>query len=410
MNNQILLPPHVALQTALAAVVPLPPHGCAIDQVGPAFAVAPILADIDQPPFDRSAMDGFALRIQDLREHGLRLPCAATVLAGQPLLEPVPQGACVRIMTGAAVPAGLDAVVPIELAVVEVRAGSQIIEFTHEPRLDQHIARKGSEVRAGAQVIAVGDAWTPARVGVAASFGAAQVLTRGPVRVGLVATGDEIVPVGQTPGPGQIRDSNRYALQALLCRYGAQVTVYPTAPDTAEGLANLLEIAWRDSDFLITTGGVSAGDLDLVAPTVTRLGATTHFHKIAIKPGKPLLFATLGGKPMLGLPGNPVSALVCAVLFAVPLLQRLRGAESPQWQTVQLPLAHSVSPVGPRLEVQPVRLLASAAGTTVAMLESKGSADLPGYARADAWALRPAGDAARSAGDRVDVLWWPRPD
>ncbi len=409
MTNQELLAPSVALQRILAAVAPLPAEPTAIDGVGHGFVLEPVHADRDQPPFDRAAMDGFALRVEDLRAIGLQLPCSATVVAGRPLPSPVPPGTCVRIMTGGAVPASLDAVVPIEVVQVATLDGAVVVTFPNGVRRDQHIARCGSEVRQGAQVIAAGSAWTPARVGVAASFGAAQVPLVRPVRVALVATGDEIVPVHTQPGPGQIRDSNRYALQALLNRHGAQVQVYPTAPDRADGLADLLETAWRYNDLLITTGGVSAGDLDLVVPTLTRLGAVAHFHKIAIKPGKPLLFATRAGKSMLGLPGNPVSALVCAVLFAVPLLQRLRGAAGVGWQFVQVPLAGPMGPAGARLEVLPVRFVDVDGRTQVAPVSAKGSADLPAYAQADAWALRPAGDPARSAGEALDVLWSPQP-
>lgn len=405
MSDQPLLPIDEALRLVLLHTSALPAATVPLQQAR-GWIAQDLHADLDQPPFDRSAMDGFALNSQDAAELPARLQCVGVALAGAPWSGPAQPGTCVRIMTGAVVPAGLDAVVPVEQA--RVTAGDQTwVELTQPVRPEQHIARQGCEVRVGDRVLAAGQAWTPARQGVAAAFGHATVASHPRPRVAIVPTGDELVAIAATPGPGQIRDSNRYTIAALLERHGADVQHFPAAPDDRDGLRDALSRAWAACDVLITCGGVSAGDLDLVAPVLAELGAEARFHKIAIKPGKPLLFATRGAQIAIGLPGNPVSALVCATLFVLPALARMSGAPNPQWQTIAVPLAVALGPVASRAEVVPARWVRTATGVTVRPTATKGSADLPAFAQADCLILRRAAHPSQQPGDLAEVLWWP---
>lgn len=403
MAGHDLLPIDQALAEVLAHCRRLPAETAALSHALGRVLAADLRADRPQPPFDRSAMDGVALRCADWRADA-PLRQAGTVLAGQPWPGPLPPGQCLRIMTGAAVPAGADAVVPVEKLRLEQRPGADgddtWVWIDQPPRPEQHIARTGCEVQQGQVVLGAGQRLTPARLGVAASFGHAVLPLQRRPRLALVPTGDELVAVEATPGPGQIRDSNRFAIAALLGA-DAEVRVFAPARDQPEALRAALDEAWASADVLVTIGGVSAGDADLVAPTLQDLGAAVHFHKIRIKPGKPLLFASRGDQLAFGLPGNPLAALIGAALFVRPALARLQGEELAGWPQLQLPLAGDLPAVGPRDEVYACSL--GAAGTAV-IHGNRGSADLPAFAQGSWLALRRAGSPAARAGEPVTVL------
>lgn len=404
MSGHDLLPIDQALAAVLSHTPVLAAESVALHQGLGRVLATDLTADRPQPPFDRSAMDGVALRCSD-GQPGVWLPQQGQVLAGQPWQGVLLAGHCLRIMTGAEVPAGADAVVPIEQIDVEQRpdaaGGLQTwVALRQPPRAEQHIARRGSEVQAGQAVLRAGQRLTPARLGVAASFGhAALPVARRPV-VALVPTGDELVAVDAVPGPGQIRDSNRYAVGALL-GLDADVRHFASARDQPQALLHALQQAWEHADVLVTIGGVSAGDADLVAPTLEALGAQTHFHKIRIKPGKPLLFASRGAKLAFGLPGNPLAALVGAALFVRPALARMQGEPVEGWMQLQLPTATPLPAVGPRDEIYACSLSRDG---QVQVHGNRGSADLPAFSVGTWLALRRAGSPALQAGEMLTVL------
>ncbi|MBM4342517.1 MAG: molybdopterin molybdotransferase MoeA [Deltaproteobacteria bacterium] len=398
-----LLPIAEALTQVLARAPRLGAIAVPIAQAQGHILAHDLCADRDQPPFDRSAMDGVALRAADAAV-GAVLPVVGTAAAGTPFADPLPQGACVRIFTGAVVPPEADSVVPVEQ--VTLHGDSCTL---HAPcRPGQHVARQGSEVRAGGVVVAAGTVLTAARLGVAAAFGHAEVQVARRPRAAVVPTGDEVVAVTAAPGPGQIRDSNRYALAEILRQGGAEVVHMPVAADRADELHRALSSALRTADVIVTCGGVSAGDLDLVAPALRELGAEIHFHKIRIKPGKPLLFATIGDKVVLGLPGNPVSAAVCATLFALPLLAAMQGATATRWLLAGVPLALPLPATGPRDEVVPLVPVTAQGQLAVLPVATAGSADVFAFSRATWLGIRSAGGAALAAGESIDVVIWPQ--
>ena len=402
-----LLDVEVALQRVLAAVTPLPVAHVTLDALLGRTLAAPVLADADVPAFDRAAMDGVAVVAEGLQPRDV-LRQVGQAPAGAPYHGQLEAGTCVRIMTGGVVPTGATAVVPVER--IEVHEDGQV-RILMQVRAEQNIARQGSEVRAGATVLTPGTVLTGARLGVLATYGQAQAAVFGHPRVVVVPTGDEIVPVTATPALGQVRDANRHAVAGLLTPY-AHVVQAPVAVDERQALTDALAAAWDEADVLVTSGGVSAGDRDLVPAVLQSLGAEIHVRQLAIKPGKPFLFGTRvhqGRRQYcFGLPGNPVSSYVCCALFVVPALRAMAGAPS-AWSVLHLPSATDLPSTGPRAEILPAQVIDQPTGATVAVGALTSSADLTHFARADWFAWRPAHAPALAAGAHVRVLAWPRP-
>lgn len=408
-----LLPIEAALQHVLAEVRPLQAETVSLEDAWNRVLSESALADSDQPGFDRAAMDGVAVRAADALAAGTQLRVIGESAAGSPSGKTVEPGTCVRIMTGGVMPEGADAVVPVER--IESQPSEGTVNLLDAVRTEQHVARRGSEVRAGDVVVPAGSRLTGARMGVLATFGHAHVaVARKPV-VAVLPTGNEIVPVDHTPLPGQVRDANRHALTGLLRGAGVQVQQRPVAIDQRAALAAEIEAAWQVADVVVMSGGVSAGEYDFVAPALLDLGATCHVHQIRIKPGKPFLFATRvrpeTGDVQLafGLPGNPISSYVCCALFVLPALAALQGERAPAWQIVRVPTRNRLPKVGPRTELLPARLSQDEDGTSVEVLPVRGSADLAHFAAATWMVVRPAGGPEALPGTLVDLLVWPRP-
>ena len=281
-----------------------------------------VASDSDLPPFDRAAMDGYALRAEDVAGAPAALEVVGEVRAGQWPDLTVGPGQAVRIMTGAPVPPGADAVQQVEKTQPLDEFRVTILSAVAE---GANVAPRGSEVRAGDVVLARGRVIDPAAIAVLASAGRARVrVARRPV-VALLVTGDEIVEVSATPAPGQIRNSNGPAVAAQARLAGAEVRLLGVAPDRQDAIAEALR-AGLAADVLVVSGGVSAGDYDLVEPALLELGATFLFTKVAVKPGAPLVFGRRGATLVFGLPGNPVSAQVTFDLFVRPALLKMQGA------------------------------------------------------------------------------------
>lgn len=389
-----------ALAEVLARVRPLAPVSTPLGSpllVGAVLATD-ITADRDAPPFDKSLRDGYAVRSADQFDAELRV--VEEVPAGTIPTEQVGPGECTRIFTGAPIPLGADAVVMHE----DTNSTGDRVRVLHTPRTGQWIYRRGAEMRAGEVVLPAGSLVAPAGVGVMASVGRTHVDVIGDPSVAIIATGDELVGVGEAPGPGQIRNSNGPMLTALSGRAGAHGIDYRIARDTRESLRDSIGAALDFASVVLIAGGVSAGKFDLVPGVLEELGVTAHFHKVRMKPGKPLLFGTRGDTLVFGLPGNPVSALVCFELFVRPALRKLAGHADPGPRTATLPLAAPVAEVNDRPTYRPAVLEPAAVGWAVRPLEGGSAPDLRGMAPADALLVLPAGDARYDTGTPVPVV------
>jgi molybdopterin molybdotransferase len=352
-----------------------------------------VRAGEDLPPFDSSAMDGYAVVAGAAGE----LPVVAESRAGHPAERALAAGEAMRISTGAVVPEGADAVVPVER--VELSDGRVRVPET-EP--GANIRRSGEDLRAGDPVLAAGTELGPAEVAVLASLGHASVRCGGTPRVAVLVTGDELVPPGQPLRPGQIRDSNAYALAAQASRAGARVVRRGTVPDDRSASERALGEAIEAADVVCVSGGVSVGPHDHVKPALAALGVEERFWGVALKPGKPTWFGVRGEKLVFGLPGNPVSAMVTFHLFARPALRRLAGADEQDTRTRAIldePLRRNPK----RDEVVRCRLSLADDGWHVAPTKAQGSHVLSSMLEARAFALVAMGEGELAAGSRVDV-------
>lgn len=370
-----------------------------------------VLADRDQPDFDRSMMDGVALRSADCTAAENSLRVVGESPAGAPYVGAVEAGTAVRVMTGGVVPPGADVVVPVERTRSAASDGAVLTGATllveGPARPEQHIARKGSEVRAGARVLAAGQRVDGARLGVLATFGVARPEVVRRPRVGLLPTGDEIVRVDQQPAPGQVRDSNRWSLAALLDAWGAEVMHGEVAVDRKDAVADAVRHLAGLCDIVVLSGGVSMGDYDLVGGALTSLGAEVVFHRVKMRPGKPVLCAFLGETLILGLPGNPVSSVVAAHLFLRPALSWLEGESGAGWRRVAVPLTAPLGSNGPREAFLPARWMPTDARTLgVEPVRTAGSADLASWADSDVLIRQAPLEPSAEAGVAVDVLIW----
>jgi molybdenum cofactor synthesis domain-containing protein len=303
-----------------------------------------VTATENMPPFPSSAMDGYAIITGDSITERRVL---GEQDAGQQKGLVVIPGTAVRIMTGAPVPQGADAVVPVE----ETREEDGFVHIASPASPGQYIRPIGQDVASGDLVVAKGTEIGPAEIGLLATVGRTQVPIYPRPRVAVMATGDELVPPDATPGPGQIRDSNSYALVAAVERAGFQAESMGRIPDDEQALRQALQRGVREADVLLTSGGVSMGRRDLIKPLLEELG-TIHFGRVAVKPGKPLTYATVGGVSVFGLPGYPVSSLVAMENFVRPAL-RLMSGQSKLWRPqVTARLRHDVRHAPDRTEFQ----------------------------------------------------------
>jgi molybdopterin molybdotransferase len=397
-----------ALDLVAARIAALSPHTgverVPLEQALGRVLAEPIYADRDQPPFPRSARDGYAVRAADAGVRRL----VGSVRAGEMWAgAPLAVGETIEVMTGAPAPDGADAVVMLEH--VEATAASVRISDNHLPRAGDNVVPRGQEARAGDVLLRAGIRLTPAEIALAASVGAAELCVYARPMAAVLATGDELVAVNQTPAPHQIRDSNSHVLAALVLQHGGVPRLVPPALDTRESLLERITAA-RDASLLLLSGGVSAGKYDLVEDVLLSLGAEFYFTGVLIQPGKPVVFGRLPATDthseqwIFGLPGNPVSTLVTALLFAMPMLRALGGELSPQPRFVQATLAAAVK-VRPGLtRFVPAKLSASLHAVTVEAVGSHGSGDLTGNARADGYIVVPPDVESLAPGVTVTVL------
>jgi len=325
MNPMSLLSVEAALGEILARVAPLPARRVAIDDALGLVLEADIVSQEDLPPFSNSAMDGFAVRAADVasasRETPVRLKVLGDAPAGSTLHFEVVPGTAVRIMTGAELPLGAEAVVPVE----RTTSTPWEVEIFRPVRKGGNLRKAGEDVHAGEMILTRGTILRPAEIGLLAALGCTQVSVLPAPRVAVMTTGTELVGAEEHPGPGQIRDANIHALCAQLKTVGGLAIPFPRVPDQREAVKAALRRALGASDMVLTNGGVSAGEFDFMKETLDRLGAIQVFCQVAQKPGRPLIFWMLQGKPVFGLPGNPVAAMVCFELYVRPALRKMLG-------------------------------------------------------------------------------------
>ena len=377
-----------------ATITPLQREDVPLEQAYGRFLAAPLQAGLNLPPFTNSAMDGYALRAGDTPG---RLRVAGESAAGVPFTGVLAPGEAVAISTGAALPAGGDAVAPIE-HVLDRGIGEIEVPLAIEP--DASVRHAGSDVERGARVLEAGVRIGPAQIGAAAAIGLRELPCRALPRVAILTTGSELREPGQALAAGEIYDANGPMLRAALSTTGAVVEQIPAASDTLEAHRSALSQA-LEHDVVISSGGVSVGAHDLVRTVARELGVHEHFWRIALRPGKPLSFGSRSSTLLFGLPGNPVSTLVCFELFVRPALDGMQGAREirPAFDTGILAAVVQRNPE--RDEMVRVR---RTPGATLEALSGQQSHQITVMAQADGLARIPAGTGELAAGSEVAYL------
>lgn len=362
-----------------------------------------IVADRNYPPFNRSIRDGFAVRAADAAAPGARLRLIAESRAGVAFNGAVGAGECVRILTGAPVPRGANAVVMHEFT----REEGEYVELQQAAHAGQYYVLAGAEARVGEVVVPRGVRLGYAELAMAAEVGRAQMEVSRRPRVAILSTGDELVPLDRAPGPFQIRNSNNISLAAQVTLAGGEPLPAGSAKDEVAELRGRIEQGLQ-ADMLLLSGGVSVGKYDLVEQVLKDLGAEIYFDAVAIRPGKPVVFGWCRGKPVFGLPGNPVSTMVTFELFVVPAIEALSGCPPPPLPVFKAKLAHAVNEKGAVAHFLPARVTwpTGETGTEplVEVLLWEGSGDIGAVVRGNCFLLVHASKAHLQAGEWVDVL------
>src|SRR5215216_3117499 len=366
-----------------------------------------IVADSDLPPFDRSQMDGYAVRAEDVKTAPVRLRIVGESAAGRGWHKQLDDGQAVRIMTGAPVPAGADSVQQVELT-HELKDGT-VVELLESVETGKSIVPRGAEIKAGEVVLRAGTEINAAMTAVLAAFGYARVEVFRKPRVAVLATGSELVAVDQKPGQDQIRDSNNYSISAYAETAGAVVERMPVTGDETSLLKHQLSEAAKRSDLIVTSGGVSMGVYDVTKAALKELDAEIFFERVALRPGKPTVFARLpNGTLVFGLPGNPVSVSVTFNLFARTALLAMQGTAEPALKRETAVLARTVKGTADRDSYLPAQLTTNDDAELVAFpLKWGGSSDFVAFALTTALVIVPANVKAIEAGSLVSVLRLP---
>jgi molybdopterin molybdotransferase len=358
-----------------------------------------LVADRNYPPFDRSTRDGYAVRAADAAEAGAKLRLVGESRAGVAFDGAVGTGQCVRILTGAAVPRGADAVVMQEF----VQADGDFVLFGRTAAAGENIVMAGSESREGQVVMVRGSRVGYAELAMAAQVGCARLPVNRRARVSILSTGDELVPVTQSPGPFQIRNSNGISLVAQVTLAGGEPVSLGNARDEVGELRARIERG-VESDILVLSGGVSVGSYDLVEQVLRDLGAEFFFDSVAIRPGKPAVFGWCRGKPVFGLPGNPVSTMVTFWLFVVPAIEILNGAQAPPLPFFRAKLAHAVNEKPPLAHFLPARVSWPGADPQVEMIRWEGSGDIGAVVRGNCFLVVRGERQHAEAGEWMEVM------
>ena len=357
----------------------------------------PVVSRVNVPPFDRAAMDGYAVIAEDTFGASASAPrtlrCIESVYTGQVGSSELASGTCVEIATGAPLPSGANAVVMVEET---ERGPGDSVRVMTPVYPTQHVGRRASDISSGQALLSPGDLLTPSRIGALAAVGTSHVAVYGRPRIAILSTGNEIVEPGQPLQPGQIYDINRFTLASMIDAHGGVAVPYPTVPDTLEDLTAAVNDTAGD-DVLVFSGGSSVGERDLILDVIGRMGEVI-FHGIAVKPGKPTALGRIGDRLVLGMPGNPTSCLSNAYLLLVPMLRRMARLPEFRPQIVRVPLARRVVSTTGRHQFYTVRI---EQGQAVPAF--KGSGDITSMSQADGYFEIPAQTDIVEAGEMVDV-------
>lgn len=375
-----------------------------------------IVSDLDSPPFDKALMDGFAVRSSDVVGGTATLTLIEEVTAGQVAEKTAASGEAIQIMTGAPIPNGTDAVVRVEdTQLTDGTEGEKLVRINTAPiSAGTNMLKRGTSMKRGDRVLPAGRLLRPQELGALAEMGQHTLAVRRRPRVGVLATGDELVAVGAMPGPGQIRNSNETMLIAQIDRAGGIPVALGIARDQRDHLRERI-FAGLQCDVLLLSGGVSAGKLDLVPSELEAANVRQVFHKVKVKPGKPIWFGVYeepnatsqsGRCHVFGLPGNPVSSMVCFELFVRTAIRRRLGIEPAVARPVPAKLTVEHTAKGDRPTYFPAQLKSTPTGPTVAPVHWHGSSDLRATVEANSMALFPTGDQVFSVGATIDVIPW----
>jgi molybdopterin molybdotransferase len=369
-----------------------------LGQVDGRVIATPLVASMDVPPFDRAAMDGYAVRAEDTFGAGRFEPkileCVEKVYTGQVASRSIGSGECIEIATGAPMPAGADAVVMVEET--ERVDGSTAIRIFTPVYPRQHVGRRGADIASGQTALQRGDVLNPSRIGALAAIGALEVEVYARPTIAILSTGNEIIEPGRPLAPGQIYDINRYTLSSIVETHGGVPAIMPTAPDTIEALTAAVDAALAH-DVLVFSGGSSVGERDLILDVLIRRGEVL-FHGIAVKPGKPTVFGRIAGKPVLGMPGYPTSCLSNGYMLLVPMLRRMARLPEYRPQVVRVPLGRRIVSTTGRHQFFTVRI---ADGTAVPAFKASG--DITSMSQADGYIEIAAQVDIVEAGEMVEV-------
>lgn len=391
-----MLSPSAALERVLASAPNLGEEAVPLAAACGRVLAVDVVAPAALPPSDTSAMDGYAVRCADCVGRGpFRLPVIGESRAGAPHREALGAGAC-RIFTGAWLPVGADAVVIQE----DVERDAEGIVFREAPRPLQHVRKQGEDIAEGVRVLSRGTRLNPFHLGLLASVEQSEARVGRVPRVGILATGNELRPPGSPATPGSIPESNTVAIAALARRGGAVVIETARSVDDLDATEAAVRRLLEACDVLVTIGGVSVGDHDLVKQALEGAGVTLDFWKVAMKPGKPLVLGHAGAKRVLGLPGNPVSAQVTFCLFGIPLLWRMQGALDVVPRQRALRLAAPLRQSPGRRGYHRVRIV----GELAVPLSGQSSGSVSSLAEADGLAIVPEDSSGMEAGQTVEVV------
>jgi molybdopterin molybdotransferase len=394
---------HEALQRVLDSVAVSPARRVPLDEALGLVAAADVTCPGPVPPFDNSGMDGFAVRAADVAGATAQTPVRLRVVedlpAGRVADRAVDPGTAHRIMTGAPLPAGADAVVPVE----GTSSAGDHVEIRRAVREGANVRRAGEDLAAGVSVIARCDILRPADIGLLAVAGCATVQVHPRPRIAIITTGDELVDVADEPGPGRIRDANLHAVRAQAVAFGALPVTFPRVPDRREEVARALRQAATDTDVIVTTGGISMGEYDCVKDMLDELGAERIFWRVAQKPAGPLGLWQLHGTPVFGVPGNPVAAMLVMEEYVRPLLRRMMGFarlfRPERTGTLETPWTRRAG--DDRLHFLRVFMREEGGELHARLSGPQGSGVLSSMARANALALIPGDVASIHEGGRV---------
>ncbi|MFD0908757.1 molybdopterin molybdotransferase MoeA [Ruegeria arenilitoris] len=382
-----------ARQLLFGLVATMPEEQVALADAAGRVLMRDVKAERDQPPFAASSMDGYALKSAEVERHAM-FKVIGEAAAGQRFTGTVGPGQAVRIFTGAPVPEGADFVVIQE----DTDLRGDLLTITEDPGQKTNIRPAGVDFTIG-DTVSAPRVLSPEDLALLAAMNVPFVSVATKPQIALIATGNELVMPGEAPGPDQIIASNSFGIKALLEKAGAHVRMLPVAQDTLSSLETAFGLA-EGADLVVTIGGASVGDYDLVAEASQRLGLEQSFYKVLMRPGKPLMAGRLGDAAMIGLPGNPVSAMVCGYLFLVPLVKKMLGIQTVDPILHQAILSKALPPNGPREHYMRARLESDG----IRAFEDQDSSLLSVLARSNALLMRPPNDPARAAGETVSYL------